>query len=214
VIVISKFTDYYDQVAHTYGKDPLIRYERLEIKNTGPFEFRSLMAPFGTFRSSDYGKRPLIVGERVYTVFYKLQEYPIKYFLADASHEMFDKPSHVRRHYRNEPYYFKSSYAIELCRLIGQPVFWIENSWYEFDKDRKIKGRGEHFIKVSRNPPILCEIANFAKLYPADQIYQDLSHVMGNLMHNPPDDNPPVQVDEKVRWAKKGFDAKTSFRGK
>ena len=74
--IISKFKDYYDSVAWTYGGgDPKIRYERLEIKNTGPFTMRLPFTPLRHKWQYDYELRnkyfeqDLIVGRRLYTVF-------------------------------------------------------------------------------------------------------------------------------------------------
>ena len=222
----SKFNDYYDNVVWTYAYydeatktfsagDPKIRYERLEIENTGPFKFREIEPPFYHFHTSNYTKHTLIVGMRVYAVFKAIQwtgtEKP-QYFLTNPNHEMFKRRRGLfRGDWRKEPNYRESDLAVELCRLVGQPVFWITSQHYP---KAKWIDRSNHFIEVSKEIPVLCKIQGFAEAYPADQIYQDLSYVIGNLMHNPPDDNPPVQVEEKVRFLKKGFDAKTSFRGK
>ena len=216
--IISKFRDYYDPIAHTYGGgDPKIRYERLKIKNTGPFEFPSIAEPlsirFNRELSNKYHSRLLIVGERVYSVFYAS---PVGLhadcFLPDTEHEIIVKGTTPAWKKESGKFYYKSPHAIELCKLVGQPVFWFI---------QRYDGKGKHFVEVVGEncwdkpiAPQLHKIKNFAKLYPADQIYQDLSYVLGNLMHTPPDDNPPVQVDEKVRFQKKGFGSKTSFRGK
>jgi hypothetical protein len=218
--IISKFRDYYDNVAWTYGGgDPKIRYERHEIENVGPFKMRLPFAPLRdkwqysrVMRTSFWG-RSLIVGDRIYTVFSECKPYLAgrpNWFLPDIDHELITRKETLLRweHRGKELYYVKTGKAIDLCRLVGQPVFWLD---YERLGTRKNEPPN---VKVFREIPKLCEIMNFAKLYPADQIYQDLSYVIGNLRHEPPDDNPPVQVDAKIRLEKHGFDPKTSFRGK
>jgi len=218
--IISKFKDYYDSVAWTYGGgDPKIRYERHEIENVGPFKMRLPFAPlrdkwqYSTLRHS-YWERNLIVGDRLYAVFSEYLPCLVgnqNWFLPDAEHEIVRRKETLgwlREHKGMEIHYIETNKAIDLCRLVGQPVLWLD-----YDQLGTRKNEPPN-VTVLREVPCLCEIRNFAKFYPADQIYQDLSYVLGNLMHEPPDDNPPVQVEEKVRFLKKGFDAKTSFRGK
>ena len=144
------------------------------------------------------------------------KEYP-QLFLPDETHEIITSDKrYVRDWKKSGPsiLYDKSPHAIALCRLVGQPVFWIADQHYANPKLSKWEDRQKHYITIGKDVPRLCEIRNFAKFYPANEIYQDLSYVLGNLMHDPPDANPPVQVGEAVRWVKKGFDSKTSFRGK
>lgn len=212
--IISKFTDYYDNVAWTYGGgDPKIRYERRNLEDVGPFKMDLPLAPlrdkwqYSCLRD-DYLHRSLIVGNRIYAIFSADNQH---WFLPDLEHEIVTQnpPFHWREEYKGkELYYVKTDKAIDLCRLVAQPVFWLD---YDILGRRKNEPPN---ITVLSEVPRLCEIHNFAKFYPPDQIYQDLSYVIGNLMHNPPDDNPPVQVDEKIRLQKKGFDLKISFRGK
>ena len=225
--IISKFKDYYDNVAWTWGGgDPKIRYERRDLPESLKIEYRDIMAPISVKYHRDmhnrYDQRILIVGERVYTVFSMSFEQrvscdnygPTKYFLPDETHEIITKDRrHLRDWKKDGPriLYHKSPLAIELCKRVGQPVFWIGHQYYP---KAKWIDRENHFIEIGGAIPRLCEIRNFAKFYPPDQIYQDLSYVIGNLMHEPPDDNPPVQVGEKIRLEKHGFDPKTSFRGK
>lgn len=230
--IISKFTDYYDKVAWTYGGgDPKIRYERRDFESEErgrwlssriamKIRFREIEAPLSVRyhrkMHNRYYERLLIVGERVYTIFQASSTfYPHQdYFLPDETHEIvMDDRQHLRDWKKDGPsiLYHKSPYAVELCKLVGQPVFWIA---YQYYPKAKWIDHQNHFIEIAKEIPRLCEIKNFAKFYPPDQIYQDLSYVIGNLMHEPPDANPPVQVEEKVRLVKKGFDLKTSFRGK
>ena len=232
--ISSKLPDYYDNVAWTYGGgDPKIRYERRDFDSDElgtcldriamKIKSREIEGPLSVRCHRDmhnnYSEKLLIVGERVYTVFsvpsYVSHDYgPPKYFLPDATHEIITKDrSHLRDWKKDGPriLYRKSPDAVKLCRLVGQPVFWIAHQYYP---NAKWIDREDHFIEIAKEIPRLCRIKNFAKLYPANQIYQDLSYVIGNLMHEPPDDNPPIQVEEKIRLQKKGFDLKTSFRGK
>ena len=218
--IISKFSDYYDPVAHTYGADPKIRYERLDIENTGPFTMRLPYTPlrdkwqYSRTLRHKYWERNLIVGRRLYSVFSDYESYvrgKPNWFLPDANHEIVthkERLGWLKEHKGKELYYTELDEAIALCRLVGQPVFWLE---YDLLGTRKNEPPN---VKVSKEVPQLSKIKNFAAHYPANEIYQDLSYVLGNLMHDPPDANPPVQVGEAVRWVKKGFDSKTSFRGK
>ena len=215
--IISKFRDYYDPIAHTYGGgDPKIVWVRREIENTGPFKMRLPFAPlrdkwkYSRLLHGKYYERSLIVGDRIYSVFSEIIGNH-EWFLPGADHEIVthrESLRWLREHKEKELHYIEADEAIELCKLVGQPVFWLGYDLLGTQKNERPN------IRVSKEVPILAKIHNFAKLYPADQIYQDLSYALGNLMHTPPDDNPPVQVDEKVRFQKKGFDSKTSFRGK
>jgi len=216
--IISKFKDYYDSVAWTWGGgDPKTRYERRDLPESLKIEYRDIMQAMNIYGKlhNKYDTHTLIVGERVYTVFSMSATLgPTKYFIPDETHEIMTasvRPGWVRDFAKGSVYY-KSSYVVELCKRVGQPVFWIAHQYYTGGHKWSVKS--QHFIEIAKKIPRLCEIRNFAKFYPADQIYQDLSYVIGNLMHEPPDDNPPVQVEEKIRLEKHGFDPKTSFRGK
>lgn len=98
--IISKFTDYYDKVAWTYGGgDPKIRYERHDLPEILKIEHPSVMASMSLYGKlhNKYDTRTLIVGERVYTIFSLcIRERsrgdgsyaPIELFLPDAEHEI------------------------------------------------------------------------------------------------------------------------------
>ena len=146
--IISKFRDYYDSVAWTWGGgDPKIRYERRDFDSEElgsalrpiamKIKFREIDGPLSVRYHRDmhnsYGERLLVVGERVYTVFtvalyvrYAKNDYgPPKYFLPDATHEIITKDrQHLRDWKKDGPriLYHKSPLAIELCKRVGQPV--------------------------------------------------------------------------------------------
>lgn len=90
--------------------------------------------------------------------------------------------------------------AIELSRLVGAPVFKIDSYT-----------RGT--VTIAEHVPNLGELG-FPAIYPADQIFQDISYFMANQIKESPDvapvGKPPQSNKEKIEAH--GFDYKQSFR--
>lgn len=75
-------------------------------------------------------------------------------------------------------------------------------------------GRGKYLYEVvlADQVPNLGQLG-FASVIPAEQMYQNIAMYLSQLKDNP-DSQPPASVSDKDRLVQKGFDLKTSFRGK
>jgi len=66
-------------------------------------------------------------------------------------------------------------------------------------------------VRVDENIPILGDIG-LAAVYPAEQLYQDLSYFIVNTMKDSPDMAKPSSITDKEKISSHGFDLKMSFR--
>lgn len=224
----SPFKDYYDYVQHLYGGgDPKITYDRRrigEFKDLGSLrsaeevevevdDIPPLISPFAMRR--DMGiVYWLIVAARPFPVInvtrtpnaWGFSTYPEKLEVVDADkHSRFVYPRgrtnflgegiHVTKIGEEDPR------LIPLSRAVGHPVFII----------RDHKHGSPCKVTVDGNCPILNDMG-LASVYPAEQIYQDLSYFIGNRMHPSPDMMPPTKSTDKEKIQQHGFDVKQSFR--
>jgi hypothetical protein len=93
---------------------------------------------------------------------------------------------------------------VQLSREVGSPVFFIDTPFS--------KG-SQKLARVPNETPILKNLG-FSKVVPPTQMYQDISYFVGNTLNESPDLSPPEKVSDSVRLVQRGFDPKTSFRGK
>ena len=211
--IISRFKDYYDHQAHIYGADELIVYPRTEI-HPGDFTFEVetktdiVTDHMRTLLHTDrLGVDFLVVGGRVFPIHGRV--YDREYGLVTKDHPvMVDAATQYRGYYKLATHraleYFleekpESDAVMQLCREVGHPVFMI---------------LGVHFTHRTKTftymidckLPNLGKIPGFPGLYPAQQIYQDLSAYFapGEPVIAPPSDL------EKV--TQHGFDKRVSFR--
>lgn len=217
--IISKFKDYYDHQAHVYGGgDPLIVYER---KRLGELLINGLVTEVILNHDNDTLANSLKVKEylNVNTIMGWLIVCGKPFPLVDVGRnyvkpewEIFDTVKHKQyidedqntkwnRIVRNRKGYIEvgqeNSGLIELSKQVGHPVFIISAI------------RWNHYY-IDGNCPILDGIG-LAKYYPAEQLYQDLSYFIGNMMKDSPDTQPPVVMSDDVKITNHGFD-KQSFK--
>lgn len=112
---------------------------------------------------------------------------------------------------------YQSEGAIAISRAVNSPVFTIMGTGYRQVNNSGIyvqlrKGVEGH-VSVERIIPNLGSLG-FAPLVPAERMYQEISLFVGNVIKESPDIKPPVEVSDKVRLVQRGFDLKSSFRGK
>lgn len=70
---------------------------------------------------------------------------------------------------------------------------------------------GDGFVSVEGEIPILKDVG-IDKLIPPEQMYQELSYFVGNIMNESPDMMPPTKMTDKEKIVQHGFDFKQSFR--
>lgn len=101
----------------------------------------------------------------------------------------------------------------ETCHLVAKevgPVFMIsEARAIEYYHGR---GKYRYDIVLVDQVPNLGQLG-FASITSPEQMYQNIAMYMGRLKDNP-DSSPPASISDKDRIVQKGFDLKTSFRGK
>lgn len=90
------------------------------------------------------------------------------------------------------------------------PVFMI--NWPEQLEYYHGQGKYLYRVHLADQVPNLGQLG-FASVIPAEQMYQNIAMYMSQSKENP-DSQPPAFVSDKDRLVQKGFDLKTSFRGK
>ena len=97
-------------------------------------------------------------------------------------------------------------FLVNLCRVVGSPVFAFEvmNTYGR-------RGASKVQVRIAGQCPILQEVG-MASAIPASQMYQDIAYFVGNTMKACPDTVPPVDVSNREKIIKAGFDLKSSFR--
>ena len=218
VKIISNFKDYYDYIPHmSGGGDPKIVFVRPRVNHDLPS--RVDLGSFGgdifdkicrlsNYLYRDYQSKIVIIGDKI---FYFTMYNPIdKPELKEGNYSIITQKvidkcglGWYRTTKFNLDYFInhQDNDLIPLCKHIGHPVFSLFSS-----------GRGSEW-EVGEIAPNLGKLG-IASYIDAEIMYQNLSYFVGNLMHDSPDTSPPVELSNRDRILKHGFDLKTSFRGK
>lgn len=231
--IISRFKDYYDYIPQCYGgPDPKVVYVRKNLKEPEDIGFGTtidhglkvvvktdLIQPssYRFHKDDSLHFKLLVVAGKVFAIYadmsvsnvvkYKLVDdlnqdeigryFAKKYnFYARGSHLTYDEA--VRGVFRED--------MLQLCKTLKAPVFTIRS----FERIRN-NSDGKSIVTIDGVVPNLSEF-RLANVYPAEQIYQDISYFMGNLINDSPDLAPPVKISDKDRIIQYGFDLKSSFR--
>lgn len=202
----SKFKDYYDYVAHIYGGgDPNIVYARDKFKNS---EFEIFQIPFNkdiwplphNIINYSYNLKWVIVAGKYYLIVSPLNqdvwtvytpEHPIsKYFI------------NSKLNYTGE----FNLHLVELSRMLNAPIFTIRRSHHNWQTKKT-------WLDIDTNVPNLGNLGVGSIIQP-EQMYQDLSYFLGNVINISPDmmPEPDPAMTNKERILSHGFDVKTSFR--
>lgn len=218
----SGMKDYYDYVAYQYGGgDPRIVYVRSKITHIDGVEDNDLMAPkppdpdtYYDYLTREYGKycpRWCVVCGVQYIILIKqsvlddpyarLYNKPKYYELLTEEHPIWHKPKKTRwmQTHPFEHHGKEYKYLAEISKKLKSPVFTMSTNWL-----------AEHFY-IDDTVPNLGDLG-FDKLIKPEQMYQNISMWMGNVLRSPPDDNPPKSINNEERIIAHGFDLKTSFR--
>lgn len=211
--ILSNFKDYYDYVANIYS-DPKIIYDRpLKNKTYIDFKYNDKTLPHimkkifilnNNIEKEKYDNlNVLIIGNRLFTILNKKntskvlsEEYLIK-FTSLKYRYYYDKEYKNINNFVN----FTDDKLINICRKTKMPVmlFGIDNR--------------DKIFYLERFCPILNNYG-ISKYISPEKIYQEISYIVGNLIYESPDLKPPVEISDKDKILKAGFDLKTSFRGK
>ena len=215
--IISKFRDYYDHVAHIYGGvDPLIVYDR---RNIGETRYDSTLKEDlvdnihvdnfpGPILRTRYGS-----GIAYYGIvciagrpFYVMRNVSDNRLFIHDDTKMCD--------YMDDNYLYFYKRRSEILRI---PAYQRPVNLHIVEISRKISHpvyMWNYAINaVEGKVPILANIG-LPKLYPAEQLYQDLSYFLANVIHESPDLMPEIKRTDSERIQSHGFDVMRSFRPK
>lgn len=236
MIIKSVFKDYYDHIEHITGGDPkvvYIRHRLKPLKDMGDihlpqflkFQFnlhRSLPHSYSSkFQDCNF-KWCIVAGKYYLIVEEHPTDKPIKpWTIVTPESDIMkrlcpDKKSKSFLDRDNKPELFfgtSNSSAIELCRLLNQPVFVVENGLgYLNDQDQNAYHRKRvQMVTVCCELPILKDLG-FASVIPAEIMYQDIAYFMSNTIRTNPDISPPVEIGNLDKIVGHGFDLRESFR--
>ena len=233
--IISRFKDYYDHVAHVYGGgDPKIVYARKNLREPegvipgfgGYFPDLRFLArtelhvpyifglrserywhPADSKWASCYGSYLCVAG-KVFLLIANGSADPVFYKSLDGAEDYVKNVRAVQHMFDQFDGTKVFPEMVELCRKVDAPVFRF--TVHHAPRDAS---DGQRLVSIKSEVPVLSTMG-LAKFYPAETIYQDLSYFMGNTIHGSPDLDPPTKVSDKDRLVQRGFDVKTSFRGK
>lgn len=226
MIIKSPFKDYYDFVANMYGGgDPKIVYLRTKLKapTSKPHEYSSdtfhvdfdsshgiPSVPRDILMSDDtlVKFKWLFVAGVAYLIHVRLQRSVSNFFndygeqyrvVTDRDVELMAKLNRSDLLNSAQATQARTDTMIELSRLINAPAF-VFGSQYSRKK-----------ATVEVRCPILQDYG-FSGIMPPEQLYQDLSYYVGNVMRPSPDMMPATENSDANKVIAHGFDPKVSFR--
>ena len=201
----SNFVDYYDYLAHQFGADPKIFYLRQGSDKTyfTPISNECPIVP-NTPSYDHYSDK--FIGLAVCGKYYLLKWNYIKQY------SPFD-PRFVKFQlitgYKSWNYVYGPGkhYAglDEVSKEIGQPIFLFST--------KSVKSHGSWKTQFELYDFLIpLQPLSFHKVYPAEQIYQDLQYYIANVLNDGIDLRPPTEIADIDKVVQYGFDKKQSYR--
>lgn len=224
--ILSKYHDYYDHIAYQYGADNTIIYNRQPFTSTDEFKkvvnkaLDSIQYKQGSLLSyAEYTEcrfRWLVINGCLYLLVKRKKDSHFKLITEELLSSIIADIKKYRV-YTNTKNYTLDKFInfvdlkekmIDAHNIINQPVFVIE---YPHTKMMQF---GDFIIdnNITRYYIPLLSETGLPSIYPAEQIYQDISYFMGNEMKSTPDIKPPVEISNDNKIEGHGFDLKQSFR--
>ena len=200
--IISHFTDYYDYLSKIYGQDEKIVYDRTKIIpsvrmsniNSDLMDLLNTRHRLMFNCGYDY-VHALVIIDRVFF---------IKNLHQDPGIIDVNRLSETFRWYRRAK--TQGEHIASLVKKVGHPVFIINTNNIVDGRSRTVD------VCIDKHTPNLSLIPGLAKMYPADQIYQDLSYCIANTINDSPDVAGPTNISNSEKIVAAGFDLKQSFR--
>lgn len=205
----SSFSDYYDHIVHLYGSDPSITYIRNRIVprteyGSGQLSIHNMsFSSLPKYELLEYSFKWLVVVGKYYLLVRRNGELCWS-IVSEKKHPTLWKWLDTPRRWAREQK-FAADYVgkfsdklVTLSRNINAPVFVLEET------------SRENWV-VDGDIPNLGELG-MAKIIPPEQIYQDISYFMGNIIKESPDVSPPTKMTDKEKIIQHGFDNRISFR--
>lgn len=193
--IISKFKDYYDHLAHIYGRDSSIVYKRLEFG----FEFgQSVLTKTALPRlPMKYGNREynwLVFCGKLYVVIpVGPGNYPVKKYKLIP----FEDVEMPRFYEWTDPVGLVDPGAVELCKTLKAPVFIVTTDYFSNHVKNLVPNLGQ---------------IGFGSIMPPEQAFQEISYFLGNTIKESPDASPVPKITDKEKILTHGFDLVQSFR--
>lgn len=230
--IVSPFTDYYDFVAKRFGGgDPRIVYSRQPLTQTNPklpghptkdVKVTNFHMDCPSMYERRYCKKGiyqyyckyLVVVGKAYLLRWKVpyEEGVLQYTNSVNNYSIHDtdKDNTVGLWWFRKAHEFGIEYPflVDACRKVGAPVFVINKVHFG---GGPYVSKEEDTLEIDGQCPLLGKVGMAAIIDPY-QMYQELAVFVGNKMKESPDMKPPVELDNKQRILKAGFDLKTSFR--
>jgi hypothetical protein len=232
MILLSKTTDYYDRLIHTYGRDTRLIFKR-------EFEFDKAIIDINKYdicrqcEFQDYPQRtkakskryfewiPIIFEEK--QIIFRLSVMFIagnlvsiitinteKDGILRSVLGMSDLPIH---RYLSDMIEGYSQYRYALDRYKHFSELNLSKPSHESDYFKLAKEVNCPIYEIDHCKPIpairLESISGFIKVFPPEQIYQQISCFIGQQLTSI---EPPVVIEDSFKIESHGFDKKTSFR--
>jgi hypothetical protein len=217
--IISKFKDYYDFIAHQYGVDSSIIYKRdilpNEITENQFINLSSIkVEEFWKCEGDYFNVRWIIICGKSFPVYSSLENNTYKFVTKSAYSEItrYKRKDNKYFSYMNnyETWYMndQSTYnnLVECHKLLNTPIFEIKR----INRDPS-KWCAERYKDITFNTSPNLSILGIPTVYPAEQIYMDITYFISNIMKDTPDIKPPVEIHDKHKLISHGFD-KHSFK--
>lgn len=217
MIIRSKFKDYYDYVCGKFGIDEEVVYNRFPIKDNTRFVCADTKAQFLKYDYvGDFKFEYIVAGTYIFPIVYKYKN-DLFYTLQPSSLDEFyqsikdNKWKLARYKHLCEPNCRLSPETIAaLVKTVGHPTFKILDLKVEWPQS---SNSAELVIYVDSAIPILKDY-KVAALASAEDMWKSIYTTITNTLRDNPDKKPPVELNDKDKIVKAGFDLKTSFRGK
>jgi hypothetical protein len=217
--IISKNKDYYDHISHEFGIDPLIVFNRktklevVDFKNSQgncPLEWYNY-----DFKQKDYG-----IPEDIYLKLLVVCgiQYPLFVYPNGSAKVVTIKEITTLMNLRPDVKFFRFHGSIirigKMCiTLFKLQEFWID--WHKkldtpifiIDQIRIHGGSNNYDITFNPDIPILKDI-EFSKFVTPSEVYQNISQLLASQKEK----DPPVEITDKDKILKSGFDKVKSFR--
>lgn len=236
MIIISQFKDYYDHQIEKYGRDEKVILDRRELPVTGVEKGLTFKLPQDYSHNRNFPDKP---DDILYRFLVICGEWYIIKILRKDDNNFWDNFSIVTKEdiLENDKIFHSVSRIIgsKDSRSYYRKRSWLklkededrsytfdylngvyDNSLFEISKEIKrvifvIKQHDIRFEKVKfyERSPILSKIKGVAGILPPEIIYPKISHFIANKLNEPKE---MVEISDKSKIVKAGFDLKTSFR--
>ena len=218
MLLLSNFQDYYDYMIGITGVDPKIVFIRKKLKETKLKETLdfNLSHSYRNTKNTYYvlsicGKRYFIKSKKD-TYDFKWSDFHLitKKDLADDNifidiRQFIDQKYIFRRSKRSKKYdLFDELHGISddglinISKKINMPIFVVTST------------NRNNSIQLHENSPKLKDIKGISNLLEPKELFNNISFFIANVLNN---SNPDIiQISNKDKIIKAGFDLKTSFR--